>query len=199
MSRQNKMPGHQIHILVRFQDPVQIMVQKEFGECWICLNILFWQDWVKKKTEKNEKPFPAFCRDSQIPIIFCNWSTTGGMRWPNVNIQWNNIYLTGFKQKNAKSLIISVLIFRCPGRTHITNLTRMPLYWAYGWEWDWISVWCEVLIHITEILTSQGCEQWAPPSYYCSWHLSWFGYKWISQYVRIKQIWYSLAVNKSKI
>ena len=80
----------------------------------------------ENKDRKNEKPFPAFCRDSQIPIIFCNWSTTGGMRWPNVNIQWNNIYLTGFKQKNAKSLIISVLIFRCPGRTHITNLTRMP-------------------------------------------------------------------------
>ena len=85
--------------------------------------------------------FPAFCRDNQIPKIFGNWSTTGGMRWPIVNIQWNNIYLTGFKQKNANSLIISVLIFLCPGRTHITNLTRMPpeLWWfffsgLFGWN-----------------------------------------------------------------
>ena len=164
MSRQNKMPGHQIHILVRFQDPVQIMVQKVFGECWICLNILFWQDWVKKKTEKNEKPFPAFCRDSQIPIIFCNWSTTGGMRWPNVNIQWNNIYLTGFKQKNAKSLIISVLIFRCPGRTHITNLTRMPHYLIIRWM-------CNILWQQYQLL--KELQRFISPLCWCDVHLIW--------------------------
>ena len=34
------------------RDPVQMMVQQVFGECWMCSNIQFWQDWIKKRQKK---------------------------------------------------------------------------------------------------------------------------------------------------
>ena len=50
------------------RDPVQMMVQQEFGECWMCSNIPFWQDWIKKSKVSFETEVSQQRSGQSIPL-----------------------------------------------------------------------------------------------------------------------------------
>ena len=48
------MLGHQVHA-GWIRDPVQMIVQQEFGECWMCSNIQFDKIGFKKDRQNESK------------------------------------------------------------------------------------------------------------------------------------------------
>ena len=83
--------GHQVHMLAE----CKWWFNKSLGSVG-CVQTSHFDKIGLKKTEKMKVRFPALWWDIQDLIIFHNWWTKGGKRWPIVNFQLNDICLKEF-------------------------------------------------------------------------------------------------------